>query len=114
MEMAHAARFSGPKEAVTVNEKLLYITYPCLQRVKASAEVKKELQRQLAEWIKEDETVKEMLIMTQDYIKKNSITEQEAVVMVSRNISNFVYTWQQPKKFMIMLCVGLNHKCRKT
>ena len=96
--MAHVARFSGPKEAVTVNEKLLYITYPCLQRVKASAEVKKELQRQLAEWIKEDETVKEMLIMTQDYIKKNSITEQEAVVMVSRNISYFVYTWQQPKK----------------
>lgn len=114
MEMAHVARFSGPKEAVTINKKLLYITYHCLQRVKASAEVKKELQRQLAEWIKEDETVKEMLIMTQDYIKKNSITEQEAVVMVSRNISYFVYTWQQPKKLMIMLCVGLNHKCWKT
>ena len=26
MEMAHVARFSGLKEAVTVNEKLLYIT----------------------------------------------------------------------------------------
>ena len=75
----------------------MYITYPCLQRVKASAEVKKELQRQLAEWIKEDETVKEMLIMTQDYIKKNSITEQEAVVMVSRQFCLHVVTAKTSK-----------------
>lgn len=55
----------------------------CLQRVKATAEVKKELQRQLAEWIKDDKTVKEILIQTQDYMKKNNISEHEVVIMVS-------------------------------
>ena len=59
-----------------------------LQRVKATAEVKKELQRQLAEWIKDDETVKEILIQTQDYMKKNGISEHEVVVMVSCLLTN--------------------------
>ena len=53
------------------------------QRIKATAEVKKELQRQLGEWIKEEETVKEIVMMTQDNMKKNSIPEHEVVVMVS-------------------------------
>ncbi len=55
-----------------------------LQKAKAGIEVKKELQQQLKTMIKDEETVKEMIIMVKEYMKKNNLPEQEVVIMVSQ------------------------------
>lgn len=54
--------------------------------MKATAEVKKELQRQLGESINDGEPVKEIISTAQDYMKKHSIPEHEVVVMVSESV----------------------------
>ncbi len=54
------------------------------QKAKAGIEVKKELQQQLKTMIKDDESVKEMIMMVKEYMKKNNLPEQEVVIMVRK------------------------------
>jgi hypothetical protein len=77
------------------------------QRAKASAEVKRELQKEVEEMMKEEEPVKEMIASVKDYTKKNGIMEHEAVVMVWNTVMNAVewnkkeeLVWEQALKHL--------------
>ena len=42
------------------------------------------MQQQLKTMIKDDESVKEMIMMVKEYMKKNNLPEQEVVIMVRK------------------------------
>jgi len=69
------------------------------QRLKANAEVRKELQRKVDEMIKEEEPIKETITFVKEQMKKSSLPEHETVVMVSNTLINAV-EWNKKEELV--------------
>jgi hypothetical protein len=69
------------------------------QKVKANAEVKKELQKQLDEMIKDEEPVKEIVATVKEQMKKINIAENEAVVMAWNSVMKSV-EWNKKEELV--------------
>lgn len=69
------------------------------QRVKASAEVRKDLQRKLDEMIKDEEPIKEIVVFVKEQMKKSSLPEHETVLNVWNTIMNSV-EWNKKEELV--------------
>ncbi|XP_013391605.1 basic leucine zipper and W2 domain-containing protein 1 isoform X2 [Lingula anatina] len=76
------------------------------QKVQQSTNMKKELLKALDTMIKDEEPVKELIVLVQEQMKKHAITEQEAVVLVWSRIMNSV-EWN--KKEEVVADQALKH-----
>lgn len=69
------------------------------QRIKATAEVKKELQNQLEEMIKNDTSIREIIPVVEEQAEKYLLSEQEVVVMVWNCLMNLV-EWNKKEELV--------------
>eukprot|EP00914_Ancora_sagittata_P012377 GHVO01023830.1.p1 GENE.GHVO01023830.1~~GHVO01023830.1.p1 ORF type:complete len:418 (+),score=69.29 GHVO01023830.1:59-1312(+) len=74
------------------------------QRHKAITVVRKDLQRKLAEMIKDEESIKEMIEFIKEQMKKSSLTEHETIVIVWNTLMS-VIEWNKKEELVADQCL---------
>lgn len=69
------------------------------QRIKATAEVKKELQKTLEEMIKDEASTKEIIPVMEEQAEKHNLSEEGVVVMVWNTLMNLV-EWNKKEELV--------------
>ncbi|GAB1597923.1 basic leucine zipper and W2 domain-containing protein 1-like [Argonauta hians] len=70
-----------------------------LQRVQQSAEVKKELQKELARMINDNEPIKEIIVHLKEYMVKHKLSDHEMVVLVWNTVMGTV-EWNKKEELV--------------